>query len=258
MTGGQLENTHYVVTGGGSGFGLAIARQLVDSGARVTLLGRRMSALEEAAEALGSERACGVSCDVADAASVRSAFAQITAQDAIDGLVNNAGVARPSVIEHLREDEVQMQVGTNFLGTVFCCQAAIPLLRGRPNPRIVNISSASAWHYDEMAHLSIYAATKAAVERFTRDLREELQADGIGVTNLRPGSAGTDISSEWDPERFASAFQAWASAGDRMDVGMEVSHVGQAVAHVLAYPPGVAVDLLEIRPNQLFSKSDFL
>ncbi len=254
---GPLADCRYVVTGGGSGFGLAIARELVASGARVALLGRRQEVLDEAVAALGPEQASGISCDVADAASVKAAFAEVATGGAIDGLVNNAGVARPSAIEHLLEDEVRMQVGTNYLGTVFCCQAAIPLLRGRPNPRIVNLSSASAWHYDEMAHLSIYASTKAAVERFTRDLREELQADGIGVTNLRPGSAGTDISKGWDPERFASAMEAWNRLGDVMDLGMEPDHVGQAVAHVLAYPPGVAVDLMEIRPNQLFDKKDF-
>jgi NAD(P)-dependent dehydrogenase (short-subunit alcohol dehydrogenase family) len=86
----------------------------------------------------------------------------------------------PNKVENLREDEVMSQVQTNFLGTVFCSQAAIPLLRGADNPRIINISSASAWHYDEMCHLSIYAATKAAVERFTRDLRLELQVDRMG------------------------------------------------------------------------------
>ncbi|TXS96131.1 SDR family oxidoreductase [Parahaliea maris] len=254
---GALEGHHYVVTGGGSGFGLAIARQLVASGARVSLLGRRQAALDEAVAELGAA-AAGYTCDVGDAGSVSTAFSRLAEAGPVDGLVNNAGVARPAAIEHLVEEEVQLQVSTNFLGTVFCCQAAIPLLRGRPNPRIVNLSSASAWHYDEMTHLSIYASTKAAVERFTRDLREEVQADGIGVTNLRPGSAGTDIAAGWDPERFAIAFQEWTKAGDFMDVGMEAEHVGQAVAHVLAYPPGVAVDLIEIRPNQLLAKSEFI
>jgi NAD(P)-dependent dehydrogenase (short-subunit alcohol dehydrogenase family) len=253
-----LAGNHYVVTGGGSGFGLAIARELVNSGARVTLLGRRPDALEEAVVALGPEQATARVCDVADAGSIRAAFAGIAAAGTIDGLVNNAGVARPGAVEELVMEEVRQQVDTNFLGTVFCCQAAIPLLRGRPNPRIVNVSSASAWHYDEMAHLSIYAASKAAVERFTRDLRQEVQVDGIGVTTLRPGGAGTQIADAWDPERFQRGFSEWSRSGPYMDVGMEAAHVAQAVAHVLSYPPGVAVDLLEIRPNQLFPKSELM
>ena len=99
-----------------------------------------------------------------------------------------------TVLNSLNREQVLLQVNTNYLGVVFCCQAAIPLLRGSDNPRIVNISSASALHFDEMSHLSIYASTKAAVERFSRDLALELQPDGIGVTCIRPGGAITQIA----------------------------------------------------------------
>jgi NAD(P)-dependent dehydrogenase (short-subunit alcohol dehydrogenase family) len=145
---------------------------------------------------------------------------------------------------------VLMQVNTNFLGTVFSCQAAIPLLRGGDNPRIVNISSASAWHYDEMHHLSIYAATKAAVERFSRDLRLELQDDGIGVTCVRPGAAWTNFADGWDEGRLKAGINACQKRGPSMDTGMGPNHVAEAVVHALSYPAGVAVDLLEVRPNQ--------
>ena len=167
----------------------------------------------------------------------------------LDGLVNNAGLAMPNSVENLVEEQVIAQVNTNFLGTVFACQAAIPLLRGASNPRIINISSASAWHYDEMSHLSIYAATKAAVERFTRDLRVEVQADGIGVTCIRPGGAVTNFADGWDAQALTAGFNAWRDLGTHMDLGMEVEHVGESVAYALELAPGVAVDLLEIRPN---------
>jgi NAD(P)-dependent dehydrogenase (short-subunit alcohol dehydrogenase family) len=166
-------------------------------------------------------------------------------------------MATPNKVEHLVESEVMQQVHTNFLGTVFCSQAAIPLLRGGDNPRIINISSASAWHYDEISHLSIYAATKAAVERFTRDLRLELQGDGIGVTCIRPGGAWTSFADGWDKGAFESAIAAWKEAGTHMDTGMDANHVGEAVLYALSQSPGVAIDLLEIRPNTLTSKSIF-
>jgi NAD(P)-dependent dehydrogenase (short-subunit alcohol dehydrogenase family) len=152
---------------------------------------------------------------------------------------------------------VMMQVQTNFLGTVFCCQAAIPLLRGADNPRIINISSASAWHYDEMSHLSIYAATKAAVERFTRDLRLELQVDGIGVTCIRPGGAWTSFADGWEGDAFSAGLEAWKDTGTYMDTGMDVAQVGDAVAYAMSQPAGVAVDLLEIRPNVPTAKGSF-
>ncbi|MDP5064193.1 MAG: SDR family oxidoreductase [Haliea sp.] len=248
-----LRGGRYVITGGSSGFGLALARALVAAGSRVTLLGRRESALETVVEELGVEYSDYFVCDVGDSKSVHSAFASI---GPIEGLINNAGMAKPGSVEDLDEAEVEQQVRTNFLGTVFCCQAAIPLLRAGVNPRIVNISSASAWHYDEMSHLSVYASTKAAVERFTRDLREEVQSYGIGVTCLRPGAAWTNFADGWDQQKVQRGFDAWRKTGPEMDAGMEASHVASAVIHVLSYPQGVAVDLMEIRPNTPIPKPD--
>ena len=87
---------HYAITGGASGFGFAIAQQLVTEGATVTLLGRRGDALDTAREEIGRDRVHTVVCDISNAADVRAAFAQLKT---LDGLVNNAGVARPGAIE---------------------------------------------------------------------------------------------------------------------------------------------------------------
>jgi NAD(P)-dependent dehydrogenase (short-subunit alcohol dehydrogenase family) len=254
----DLQNKVYIVTGGSRGFGLAIAKKLVEQGARVGLISRNQASLDEAVAEVGEEHVLGVVADVSSSAAVRMAFESIkTHFGRLDGLVNNAGLATPNKVENLVEEEVMLQVQTNFLGTVFCSQTAIPLLRGGENPRIVNISSASAWHYDEICHLSIYAATKAAVERFTRDLRLEVQHDGIGVTCVRPGGAITSFADAWEPEAFSAALDGWKDAGTYMDMGMKVEDVAEAVRYSLAQRPGVAIDLLEVRPNVLTSKSIF-
>ena len=207
---GELHDNVYVVTGGSRGFGLAIAKSLVEHGARVGLVSRNQSGLDRAVAEIGADHALGVAADVGSRASITMAFEKIqTHFGQVDGLVNNAGLATPNKVENLVEDEVLLQVQTNFLGTVFCSQLVIPMLRGRQNPRIITISSASAWHYDEMSHLSIYASTKAAVERFTRDLRLEVQADGIGVTCIRPGGAWTNFSDGWDTQALEGALAAW-------------------------------------------------
>ena len=252
----RVKDKVYIVTGGSKGFGLAIAKCLVENGARVGLISRTQAGLDQAVADIGAEHAMGVAADVGKRADISAALETIRAHfGRLDGVVNNAGMATPNAIENLVEEEVIRQVQTNFLGTVFCSQAAIPLLRGSENPRIVNISSASAWHYDEISHLSIYASTKAAVERFTRDLRLEVQGDGIGVTCIRPGGAWTSFADGWDKTAFESALAAWKDAGSYMDMGMDVTHVGEAVLYALSQPPGVAVDLLEIRPNTPTSKS---
>lgn len=251
----NLDNRVYIVTGASSGFGLAICKALVEAGAKVGLVSRGQQKLDAAVDELGSENAFAAAADVAKRAELSAAFAGIKAHfGRLDGIINNAGMARPNAIEHLDEAEVLMQVNTNYLGTVFGCQAAIPLLRGGDNPRIINISSASAFHFDEMLHLSIYTSTKAAVERFTRDLRLEMQADNIAVTCIRPGAGPTNFASDWDMDNFKVALQAWQRTGPHMEVGMEAEHVGQAVVQALSYPPGVAVDLMEVRPNQQVPK----
>lgn len=246
----QLQNKTCIVTGASRGFGLAISKALLDAGARVGMLARNNDTLQQAVAALDSDRAIGIACDVASAAEVNSAFEQVKNHfGSFNALINNAGLARPGSVEKIREDELLLQVNTNFVGTVLCCQAAIPLLRGEDNPRIINISSASAWHVDEMLHLSIYASTKAAVERFTRDLRNEVKVDGIGVTCIRPGAAWTNFSDGWDTELLQEGYDAWRQIGSTMDSGMDVQHVAEAIVYSLSYPAGVAVDLLEVRPN---------
>jgi NAD(P)-dependent dehydrogenase (short-subunit alcohol dehydrogenase family) len=251
----SLKDQTYIVTGASKGFGFAMTKALLAQGANVGMTARNNEVLQAAVAQLESDRVIGIAGDVADDEEMAATFARIKEHfGGLNGLINNAGLARPSNTEHINKDDLMLQVNTNFIGTVLCCKAAIPLLRGQDNPRIINISSASAWHYDEMFHLSIYASTKAAVERFTRDLRLELQEDGIGVTCIRPGAAWTNFADGWDEERLMAGVEAWHKAGPTMDSGMEPEHIAEAVIYCLAYPAGVAVDLLEVRPNQPIPK----
>jgi len=252
----ELGGKVYIVTGASRGFGLAIARALVAAGARVGVIGRDVDKLAAAVAELGEDNALALALDITRREEIAPAFDAVRKRfGGLDGLVNNAGLARPAAIDEMDPAEVTLQLETNITGTVFCTQAALPLLAGSDNPRIVNISSASAWHHDEMSHLSIYAASKAAVERFSRDLRRELQEQGVGVTILRPGGAWTEFSAGWDLDRLKRALAAWeANSGGHMDAGMEPADVARAVVFCLATPPGVSVDLLEIRPGRRVPK----
>ena len=246
----ELADKVYIVTGASKGFGLAITKALLAEGAKVGMMARNDEILQSVVNELASDKLIGFACDIANSEQVVDSFNKVKAHfGALNGVINNAGLARPASVENIRESELVLQVNTNFVGTVLCCQAAIPLLRGEENPRIINISSASAWHYDEMLHLSVYAATKAAVERFTRDLRTEVQVDGIGVTCIRPGAAWTNFADGWDEQLLIAGIEAWQDTGPTMDTGMEVEHVAQSVVNCLSYPAGVAIDLMEVRPN---------
>jgi NAD(P)-dependent dehydrogenase (short-subunit alcohol dehydrogenase family) len=246
-----IENNTYVVTGASKGFGLAIVKALLAQGAKVGMTARNKATLDAVISELNTDQVIGISADVANFEQMQSAFAKIKAHfGSFNGLINNAGMSRPGVVESLDETDLMLQINTNFVGTVLCCKAAIPLLRGQTNPRIINISSATAWHMDEIYHMSIYGATKAAVERFSRDLYIELHPDNIGVTCIRPGAAMTNFADEFDVEKATVAVNATVDALPYMRFGMEPEHVAQSVVQTLSYPAGVAVYLLEIRPNQ--------
>jgi len=148
-------------------------------------------------------------------------------------------------------------VAVNFLAPVFACQAVIPHLRKRGGGRILNVTSASARHMDEFAHIGIYSSTKAALERYTAELREELKAENIGVTALSPGGAETSFGSGWRPEMAQKAFAEWIARANRFDGSMAAETVGEAIANCFELPPGVAYDYVDIRPVQPMSRQTY-
>jgi NADP-dependent 3-hydroxy acid dehydrogenase YdfG len=249
----------YVITGGSSGYGLAMAEAVVAAGGKVGLIARGREKLLAVADQFGASQCFTAEADVTDSVQAQSAIQAVYEHfGRLDGLVNNAGMARPGFADNYSDEEIQQQLQLNIAAAMYCSRAAIPLLKGGENPRIVNISSASAVHHDEMQGLSLYAASKAALERLSRDMRCEAQEWGIGVSILRPGAAMTDFASGWNFERLKQAVDAWNKRlGAWMDSGMEPGHVADALVYCLGAPPGVSVDLLEIRPNRLSEKYRF-
>jgi NAD(P)-dependent dehydrogenase (short-subunit alcohol dehydrogenase family) len=246
------------ITGGGAGLGLATAQALVKLGAKVALLGRRQDVLDKAVAELGAAHACGFVCDVTRKPDVEKAFAALHAHfGKLDGLVNNAGIARPDPVEKMSEADIVAQINTNFLGTIFCCQAAIPLLRANGHGLILNLSSATVRHDNEISHLSVYAATKAAVDRFSKELREEVKADRICVTVFSPGAVFTEFGLGWDEKKMSAALHEWQKKGKTFDGYMKPDVIGSSIAMCFAYPKGVAVDFMEVKPSKVSEKPLF-
>lgn len=246
------------ITGGGAGLGLAAAQALVKHGAKVALLGRRQDVLDKAVAELGAAHACGFVCDVTRKSDVENAFATLHAHfGKLDGLVNNAGIARPDPVEKMAEADIVAQINTNFLGTIFCCQAAIPLLRANGHGLILNLSSATVRHDNEISHLSVYAATKAAVDRFSKELREEVKADRICVTVFSPGAVFTEFGLGWDEKKMSAALHEWQKKGKTFDGYMKPDVIGGSIAMCFAYPKGVAVDFMEVKPSKVSEKPLF-
>ena len=254
-TSGALAGKVAVVSGSTSGSGRAIARRFAAEGAHVVLLARGKERLVADAEALG-ERAVPIVTDVGEADSVRQAFAEIDERfGKLDILVNNAAVYRPCLVEELSDFDIERQVRTNYLGPVYTCRAAIPLLRAAGGGDIVNTSSEST--LDPFPMLSMYVSSKAALEAFSRTMMTEVNDDDIRITLVIQGTAQEGEGSTdwgWEPERAAKAYEIWSQRGYLSRVqgregsaGQSTDDIADVHLFVVTRPRGQKLDTIHVR-----------
>lgn len=244
-----------MVTGGSRGMGFAIAERLAAEGAQVVLTARNAAELAAAAARIGPA-ARAIPCDIGDPQSVRALFAQVREElGGLDILINNAALATPNPIEEAQDADVQREVAVNILGPVYCCREAIPLMRARGGGDIVNVSSESIRHL--YPHLSLYAATKSALETFSAALRGEVADDRIRVTVYRSGNVRGTFSRDWSPEAKTKARAAARDRGFYHHSGAQIEPEIPAgmIANLLALPFEAQVDLIELRGIQPSSKT---
>jgi NADP-dependent 3-hydroxy acid dehydrogenase YdfG len=203
-----LSGTTAVVTGASSGIGRAIARQLGEAGAHVTLAGRTRAAMEETARAI--EKAGGgarvVTLDVRDPSQVSELVdGAVEATGRLDVMVNNAGVSYPGKIADADPEEWRAMLETNVLALLAGCRAAVRAMRAcGAHGHIVNVSSIAAQRNDS----GVYGATKHAVNCISSTLRAELEEDTIRVVNVMPGAIATNFARNFDPEFVAGFVKA--------------------------------------------------
>jgi 3-oxoacyl-[acyl-carrier protein] reductase len=181
-----------VVSGGSKGMGRATALCLAAEGARVAVLARGRSALDECVAALqraGSPDAIAIKTDLTVRADVDSAFAQLAERwGACNVLVNAAGPVEVGVrrFEDLDDEEWHATFDIGTLSAARCVRAALPLLRAAEWARIVNVSAHSTKR--QSADLVAYTAAKAALTSLSKNLSLSLAPDGILVNTVSPGS----------------------------------------------------------------------
>lgn len=181
----------FVVSGGASGIGFAVARLAVARGARVVLLDRDAPRLQASAEALG-DAALPLVCDVTDSQAVTAAVNQAAHWlGGLDALVNSAGVDSLKPLEQTGDEEWARTLAVNLTGPMLMCRAAMPHLRAAGGGSIVNISSGAGLR--PLPNRTAYCATKAAVIMFGKALSIEAAADGIRVNAVCPGAIDTPL-----------------------------------------------------------------
>jgi NAD(P)-dependent dehydrogenase (short-subunit alcohol dehydrogenase family) len=190
-----LSGIRALVTGGGSGIGLAIARRLAGMGAALTLVGREQTKLEHAVRDLPGEAHDAMTCDVGDPIAVAALFETLAQQGrAAQLLVNNAGFAASARVQDTSDALWDETLRVNLSGVFHCTRAALASLLGFPFARVVNVAStAGLIGYPRVA---AYCAAKHGVIGFTRALALELARTQVTVNVVCPGYVDTAIAAE--------------------------------------------------------------
>ncbi|HEY7698816.1 MAG TPA: SDR family oxidoreductase [Vicinamibacteria bacterium] len=235
-----------LVTGASTGIGRATALHLAARGFRV------FASVRKESDGKDLEGAATVILDVTDSDSIRSAsesLGRALGDEALAGLVNNAGIAVSGPLEFIPLSEIRRQFEVNLFGQIAVTQALLPLLRRGKGGRIVNMSSISGRITAPL--LGPYSMSKFALEAFSDALRRELEPFGIFVSVVEPGAIKTPIwgkGVDSSRERIAGmpekALELYGSRIDGLrkraqemgDKGAPAEEVAKAVHHALASP----------------------
>lgn len=233
-----------LITGATAGFGEAMARRFVRDGHRVIAAGRRADRLEALAHELGGAL-LAFPLDVTDAAAVAALPGSLPGEwQAVDVLVNNAGLAlgtAPAFQANLGDWETM--VATNVTGLIRLTHAILPGMVARDRGHVVNLSSSAATY--PYPGGNVYGATKAFVTQFSLNLKADLVGTGVRVTDLEPGLVG---GSEFSRVRFGGDAEKAATvyAGT---TPLSPEDIAEAVAWVIGLPRHVNINRMEMMPT---------
>ncbi len=184
----DLQGKVVLITGGSRGFGLAMAEEFAQEGAKLVICSRESDELERAQAKLREFGAdvLTVECDITKPEEVQQMIDQATTRfGQVDILVNNAGIISAGPWHTLTRSDFEESMNIIFWGTYNTTMAVLPQMRGRGNGRIVNIASVGG--RASVPHLLSYSSAKFAVVGLSEGLHEELAEEGIDVVTVSPG-----------------------------------------------------------------------
>lgn len=228
-----------LITGASSGIGAGIARQLVNTGARLALGARRTDRLAALARDIGGETLVHP-VDVTDRAGV-AAFADAARQrfGRVDVIVNNAGVMPLSLMASLKVEEWSRMVDVNIKGVLHGIAAVLPEMTARQSGHIINMASIGALQVSPTA--AVYCATKYAVRAISEGLRQE--NDRIRVTCIHPGVVESELADTITDPAAAELMRSYRT------IRIQPDAIGRAVRFAIEQPEDVDVNEIVVRPT---------
>jgi 3-dehydrosphinganine reductase len=190
------QNKSALITGGSSGIGFALAKEILQQGGSVVILARRAELLASAVTELAKlklrpdQKVLSIQADVVQKAELEKALlAFVNANGLPDFVFNSAGVAHPGRFEDLGDDIFHWMMDVNYFGTVNVLKVLVPLMQKRHSGTIVNVSSIAG--FIGVYGYTAYGASKFAISGFSDALRSELKPDGIQVSIVFPPDTDT-------------------------------------------------------------------
>lgn len=184
-----------VVTGGSAGIGAEICGHLLEAGLKVVALARREPEFSH-------ENLSSYTVDLVDPEATRKVAAQVCADHAVTGIVNNAGVIRAALLEDVGDEDLVDLTNLHVGAAISLMKAALPGMKDRGFGRVVNMSSRAVIG---LPTRTVYSATKAAMLGLTRTWAMELGPHGITVNAIAPGPVVTDMFTDVVPEESDKA-----------------------------------------------------
>ncbi len=187
----SLEDRVVVVTGATAGVGRQTALRLARGGAIVVGVARRAEVLAQVAaeESRVHPWVCDITDDAGRAALVEGVLSE---HGRIDALVNNVGIGWSGLVEDMTLEQVRRLVETNVVAPIDLTRLVLPWMLARGEGDVVLVASVASWF--AVPPLTVYSATKYAVEGFTEGLRREVMARGVRVHSVHPGLVATEFA----------------------------------------------------------------
>lgn len=233
------------ITGATSGFGRATARRFAEAGWSLILSGRRLERLQALQDELCAKVAVHIAAlDVRDAEAVKQVVDDLPHDfKRIHALINNAGLAlAPEPAQQVSLQDWHTMIDTNITGLVNVTHAVLPLLlETGKGASIINIGSvAGAWPYPG-GH--VYGASKAFVTQFSYNLRCDLIATGVRVTDIAPGIAETEFTLVRTKGNQAASDNLYGNT-----TPLRAEDIAEQILHVCSLPDHININRLEIVP----------